>query len=171
MPSAVANANASIDRPRRRPAQGVYPSSHPASRHPLSSFLPSPDRPFSVLISSLDLRAPHTRQLLDLGRRLSKQSALAKLVMNGHLGQNPLPPPPPPPHSFPLPASLEHERHLPAAVSLAARDALITSHPQQQTGPSPVPPAMRAMHNMSDLTDTPPNARSVNSTAPSSPRM
>lgn len=110
-----------------------------------------------------------------LGRRQASQSVLAKLVMTEHLGQNP--PPQPPPSSFPgsvPPPILEFEtdQHL-SPLPPPVHDA-VTSHPHSQppVGRTPMPPAMRAVSAaINDLTDTPPNARSVNSTAPSSPRM
>ncbi|KFH40315.1 hypothetical protein ACRE_090260 [Hapsidospora chrysogenum ATCC 11550] len=98
-----------------------------------------------------------------LARRQAKQSALAKLAMSGQIDHHPLLPPP----SL-RPSSVKDEGY-----EHSPRDRAMTSHgpyPQYLSTASILPPAMRtaATH---DLTDTPPNPRSVSSTAPSSPRM
>lgn len=105
----------------------------------------------------------------DLGRRQTKLSALAKFVMNGQFGQNPSQPSP----KSLSPSAAEFDHHLAVLPPPARDDVNPTSHPQQlahqpHMAPSPLPSALRAI---SDLTDTPSNPRSLNSTAPSSPRM
>ncbi|KAH6608089.1 hypothetical protein Trco_004402 [Trichoderma cornu-damae] len=109
---------------------------------------------------------PSSSSQTDAGRRLAKQSALAKLVMNNQLFASPPSPPSTSPSSTsPASPELEHHPHHLAVLSpSAAKDVY---------GPLPVP--IQAMANavrmMNDLTDTPPYSRSVTSTAPSSPRI
>lgn len=85
----------------------------------------------------------------------AKQSALAKLVMNSSLRQDQ-------PTSAPTSAP-NNIATLPAST---VRDVAQTSHHVSPTFPATG--ALRALH---DMTETPPSSRSVNSTAPSSPRM
>lgn len=91
----------------------------------------------------------------DLGRRLAKQSSLAKLAMNNHLASSP-------PNSL-SPTTSEPDQ--PLAVQKHKKDVVFAQLPPPATAMASV---VRAMN---DLTETPTFPRSVPSTAPSSPRM
>lgn len=94
----------------------------------------------------------HTEAFFDKGPlRQAKQSALAKLVMNSSLRQD-----------LPTSAPTSIPNSLTPLPPPAVRDATVTSQNVAHAG------ALRAV---CDLTDTPPNPRSVSSTAPNSPRM
>ncbi|CAH0059391.1 unnamed protein product [Clonostachys solani] len=96
----------------------------------------------------------------ELGRKQSKQSVLAKLVMSCLLGQDP-------PQQSPTSSSSahDHDQHL-AVLPSSGRDGLHIPHVQHPT--SAMATALRALN---DFTDTPSNPRSVSSTATNSPRI
>lgn len=98
--------------------------------------------------------------LTDLGRKQSKQSVLAKLVMSCLLGQDP-------PQQSPTSSSSAHghDQHL-AVLPSSGHNGLHIPHVQHPT--SAMATALRALN---DFTDTPSNPRSVSSTATNSPRM
>ncbi|KAI9170992.1 6-phosphofructo-2-kinase [Paramyrothecium foliicola] len=79
--------------------------------------------------------------------------------MNGHQTQTPSPPT----STLPAPSDVDHQ-HL-AVLPPPARDVAVTS------APAPAVSSMASALRGVDLTDSPPYARSVNSTAPSSPRI
>ncbi|KAF3060164.1 hypothetical protein CFAM422_011390, partial [Trichoderma lentiforme] len=105
----------------------------------------------------------------DAGRRLAKQSALAKLVMNNRLFSSPPSPPSTSPSSTsPASPELEHQHpHHLAVLPPPAKDVYSTL----PVPIAPIPAMVNVAHLMNDLTETPPYSRSVTSTAPSSPRM
>ncbi|KAL6411316.1 putative 6-phosphofructo-2-kinase PB17E12.14c [Ilyonectria robusta] len=97
----------------------------------------------------------------DAGRKQSKQSALAKLVMHSLLGLSPSFSP-----SSPVPSSSS------TAVESDTNFAVLPPPADDDHLPPPAFPSMAAaLRGLSDLTDTPPYARSVTSTAPNSPRI
>jgi 6-phosphofructo-2-kinase len=85
-------------------------------------------------------------------RQASQSILFRKLVMNGQQAQTPSPPAP-----AALAASEADHQHLAVLPPPAARDV--------------APPSMASVLKGIDLTDSPPYVRSVNSTAPSSPRI
>ncbi|KAF4979402.1 hypothetical protein FZEAL_4379 [Fusarium zealandicum] len=121
----------------------------------------------------------------DAGRKQSKQSALAKLVMHSLLGISPLSSPAlPAASSSSAPKSAPESDQLPPTSDPSSNpanpnnyavlpppaddDHLPPPPPQGHHHPSSLAVALRAMN---DLTETPTYARSVTSTAPSSPRI
>ncbi|KAF7538554.1 hypothetical protein G7Z17_g12608 [Cylindrodendrum hubeiense] len=93
--------------------------------------------------------------------RCPQQSALAKLVMHSLLGLSPSASP-----SSPVPSSSS------TAVESDTNFAVLPPPVDDDHLPPPSFHAMAAaLRGLSDLTDTPPYARSVTSTAPSSPRI
>ena len=90
----------------------------------------------------------------------AEQSILAKLVMNRSLRRDQ-------PTSAPpsAPSSNDYLAPLPPP---SIRDVAVTAHPHNGAHGLPINAVQRVIY---DLTDTPPNPRSVSSTAPNSPRM
>ncbi|KAM6536117.1 6-phosphofructo-2-kinase [Fusarium falciforme] len=101
----------------------------------------------------------------DAGRKQSKQSALAKLVMHSLLGRSP----PASPRSSPKPPvqSSSSSTAVDSDISFTVRPPVDDGH----LSPPLLPSMAAALRGLSDSTETPPYARSVTSTAPSSPRM
>lgn len=150
---------------------------HPLS--PQSSFLHHPHSSRPTLVYRPDTQNSHTHHFihLDAGRKQSKQSALAKFVMHSLLGLSPSSSPalsssPAAPTSAPesdsLPPTSDPSSHSHNYAVLPPPTIDDDHLPPPSNQPSSLAVALRAMN---DLTETPTYARSVTSTAPSSPRM
>lgn len=171
--------------------RNIFPSSHqplftiatPCLSDRVSSTTHTSSRPTLPLVYRLETHNSHTHLFihLDAGRKQSKQSALAKFVMHSLLGLSPssspalsaLSPSAAPtsalePDSLPPTSDPSSHSHSQSFAVLPPPSIDDDHLPPPSNHPSSLAVALRAMN---DLTETPTYARSVTSTAPSSPRM
>lgn len=98
-----------------------------------------------------------------MGKRQATQSSLAKLVMNHNVATS-SPSRSPPASTSPTLSDPEQPPAVQAQYSHTHKRDVSFAQP-------PVPAMLSAMRGIKDLTDTPTFPLSVNSTAPSSPRL